>query len=176
MSLVELANSIESIREYMDANKQFKRCSMCRQLKPLSAFHRSTRYGRSSYCKECKKKYSKQHYNDEDVKNRYKNVYRQKQKMKIHNLRVEAMRRIAIDGRPKCLICGIDDIETLEIDHINDDGIKDRRNKISQSKYYNKLLNMPIDILRENYGILCILHNQLKRYGIMGEHYKVIKI
>ena len=55
-----------------------------------------------------------------------------------------------------CSICGLDDIDMLHLDHINDDGYKERKEIGNGVKMYTHLrrLNWPA-----GYQVLCANHN-----------------
>ena len=68
------------------------------------------------------------------------------------NLRMRALR--ALENPPKCAFCGETDIDVLCIDHIYNDGGKERKSK-SSSKFYGELLKMSFKERIEKYQVLC---------------------
>ncbi|HEY9557770.1 MAG TPA: hypothetical protein VIR58_13615 [Acidimicrobiales bacterium] len=90
-----------------------KRCSKCRQRKPLEDFNRLTRSrdGRQSYCRECNRAY---HYANWD---RHMAQIRARTKR-----RIAAARKLVLDhlrAHP-CADCGETDPVVLEFDHLRD--------------------------------------------------------
>ena len=61
-------------------------------------------------------------------------------------------------GGKKCVVCGFSDERALAIDHINNDGYKDRK----LSKSISQIRRRVLDNL-ERYQILCFNCNQIKR-------------
>lgn len=86
-----------------------KICSICEKEKPITCFYRfKRRTGKEtgSYCNDCSNKRSKEF--------RFK-------------FRLEILTHYS-KGKPKCSLCGIDDVSILDLDHINGGGSKERRN------------------------------------------------
>lgn len=65
----------------------------------------------------------------------------------------------------KCKVCGESDIETLQIDHIADDGAEDRRRFKGLVQMYIYYINRPEEA-NEKLQVLCGNHNWKKRYAI----------
>lgn len=87
-----------------------KICSKCLLTKELSCFcKKNTSY--NSYCKECNRKYQKQHYENN------KRDYILKSKNRKINIK-EFINNIKINS--KCLKCNENDIACLDFHHIND--------------------------------------------------------
>lgn len=68
--------------------------------------------------------------------------------------RVEAIQ--AYGG--KCVECGVDDLDMLCLDHINNDGAEHRKQYRSTMERWAKTHNYPPDVLQ----ILCHNHNMKK--------------
>lgn len=147
-----------------------KRCSKCGKLKPLEDFHKDKQYkdGYKCWCKECCKEYYKERYRkniekcrDTCRKWRQKNPnYHKNQRRKK---RIEILKRLG----NKCIKCEYDkDWRAFQIDHIHGGGTKERKTNFNNSSevYYNYLLSLPIEELKENYQLLCANCNQIKRY------------
>lgn len=84
-----------------------------------------------------------------------------------HNARrrlwVKKRRSLVIEGLGKiCFKCGFSDPKALHIDHINGGGHKERQSL--RGRYYSYLLQLPHEILKANYQILCASCNWIKRY------------
>lgn len=62
----------------------------------------------------------------------------------------------------KCECCGKDNYDYLSIDHINGGGQQDRKSFKRWKNYIKHLLNMDIDILKNNYRCLCYNCNYSK--------------
>jgi hypothetical protein len=59
----------------------------------------------------------------------------------------------------KCKKCGFTDDRVLQVDHVNNDGFKERRNKISGAGLYRKVLKDKNNV----YQLLCANCNWIKR-------------
>lgn len=92
--------------------------------------------------------------------------YRANQKLKV-----AALGAYSQTAQPSCSRCGIDDLDVLCLDHINDNGKEDRKITGMGSNFYNwlKQHNYP-----EGYQVLCRNCNYKKelerRRKIMEEH------
>jgi len=72
----------------------------------------------------------------------------------------------------KCEICGYVGY-ALQIDHIHNDGAKERKKLKTMNKYYKHLLSLSDEELKQNYQLLCANCNWEKREGtILGTHRK----
>jgi hypothetical protein len=62
---------------------------------------------------------------------------------------------------PRCVVCGIDDLQFLTVDHINDDGGRDReeRGGLPGLLRYLRGIDWNEKYIRENLQILCYNHN-----------------
>jgi hypothetical protein len=72
-------------------------------------------------------------------------------------------------GRMKCAYpgCSVTDIDALHLDHINNDGCRDRRrnNKAGGIHSYRYVVNNP-EAARRRLQILCAIHDRMKqRHG-----------
>ena len=109
-----------------------------------------------SWCKECSRKYSK---------------------LYVKRIKLEAHKYLSKDGVPKCSVCGFKDVKLLQIDHVNNDGSKEKTSfdqRFKGTSMYNKILKLPREEARERFQSLCIFHNWARRYGKKAEEYKVI--
>jgi len=113
-----------------------KRCGSCGEMKSLDSFNKKGEGKLQSKCKECNKKYLKEHYNKNLVYYYEKNIgYRNKYKKEIHGY----LRQLAKDG---CKVCGENDYRCLHFHHINSTEKKDSvANMVSNIR--------PIDIIKE---------------------------
>ncbi len=62
-----------------------------------------------------------------------------------------------------CVVCGDDNPEDLVIEHIDNSGVEERKEK-SQYQIYNEILALTDDVIREKYTILCHSCNLAKQY------------
>ena len=140
-----------------------KRCTKCGEEKPLEAFNRNktTKDGRAYHCKKCQSAYMKTYY----PKNRERMNENAKRAMRKKREKVVKYVSDYVSGKkPMCLKCGMDDIRTLQIDHINAGGNSDVRSFASRATYYSHILSLsPIEV-KEKYQILCANCNWIKRY------------
>lgn len=121
-----------------------------------------------------RREYFKRYYreNREKKKKWFKEFYQKnktyyKKYSKIRNAKIYKKLRGEVfkDLGAKCNHCGFNDIRALQIDHINDDGYKDRKKGIVGYELLSKILNN-ID----NYQILCANCNWIKRYKHKYKH------
>ena len=72
----------------------------------------------------------------------------------------------------KCASCGIDDFRVLQIDHINGNGYKERKqfSKWSSNRYYQHIL----EVEGKGYQLLCANCNWTKRYERKEQGQKAI--
>jgi len=100
-----------------------KMCSTCGVTKDISKFFRHVRYkdGYAAMCKTCKtaKNYAWREKNAEAVKLRNRITARRRYNERKNNV------LMAYGGR--CIACGINDMDVLTVDHINNDGADHRR-------------------------------------------------
>ena len=76
----------------------------------------------------------------------------------------------------KCVICGYVGY-ALQIDHIHNDGGKERKQLKTTDKYYRYLLSLSDEEIKQNYQILCANCNWEKREGtILGKSSRKYKI
>jgi len=152
-----------------------KTCTQCGLTLPVSEFYKKGRGhgGASSYFSNCKSCVTKK-----DIENRAK-IYEYHKKYR-DNKRIEALMYLSPDGIPKCTVCGFrGDLDFLHIDHINDNGAEDKLSCGMRRIGYetcNKLLKMSKVDARNEYQILCPIHNWAKRLGIRGEQYAVVLV
>lgn len=95
-----------------------KICTMCNKAKTLDNFTTNNFHsdGLQSYCKECYNEYQKSYYHGV---NGYNKKY-------FRNLRLKAIEYYS-NGKMQCRECGINIIDVLDINHINGNGKKHRK-------------------------------------------------
>ena len=131
-----------------------RQCSKCKVEKLLTCFvrHNRGKYGRYSRCSDC---------------TRAEHAQRRAKFRKLLNRR-ENERNLKIRERvfeilgDTCKRCGFKDKRALQIDHVNGDGAKQRREIGKRSSYglYRLILK---EKQFENYQILCANCNWIKR-------------
>lgn len=151
-----------------------KTCTKCGKEKPEIEFRKSKKRkdGLQVWCKECVCGYSREYYQKNRIKlleNQRK--WRERNPEKAKQMGKEAMKRLLLKRKTsaydllgnKCNYCGISDIRVLQIDHIEGNGIKDRKTKkgyiTSQTIIYKKVLENP-----EKFQLLCANCNWIKRW------------
>jgi len=158
----------------MNKNKATtKKCYRCGRLRPLTEFHRnrSTPDGYQWECKECKRMYQAEYRRTHRDKirewaRRYKSrpEYRKKDR-EYSSARWRMLKKEAIMAYGgKCACCGEACLAFLEIDHIDNDGKKDREKHGSGKAFYEwlKKNNYP----KGRYQVLCRNCNWVKHaYG-----------
>ena len=97
-----------------ETETEYRRCSMCRTLKPADAFPWKYRERglRRSYCWDCCRIYARRHYQ----LNRQVYLERTRERRKIDR---EACRQYAYEylGTHPCMDCGETDLSVLDFDH-----------------------------------------------------------
>ena len=89
------------------------RCGRCGEQKPQAEFNLSRSRKRSSYCKPCQRKFSKEHYQ----KHRARYIERARKRFRTElERRVEWLAEYLRDH--PCADCGETDILVLEFDHL----------------------------------------------------------
>jgi hypothetical protein len=136
-----------------------KKCVRCHQTKDISAFHKPPKSGIirprvnprvRPYCKDCENERNRFHYaKTKDYREKNKEELRVKFKKWRKELVVETISHYSNETM-KCACCGEDYIDFLTIDHINNDGAKQRRElKLVggwRFYYWLKLHNFPDDL------------------------------
>ena len=134
-----------------------KICSICKERKPLTKFPNcaTSKDSKQYQCTECfrlyyqehrgvlleyrrkyyqehrselllkNREYARQHGKENYFKNREEHVKRSREKRQ--RLKLETLTHYSGNKTPQCAYCGIDDIDILCIDHINNNGNKQRR-------------------------------------------------
>lgn len=109
--------------------------------------------------KEKYKAYSKRY------KQEHPEWYRHRNRVTERTRRETARKEVLHFLGGKCSICGFDDWRALQLDHINGDGARDRRENGTGSLTtagYRRLLADPET--PNKFQILCANHNWIKRY------------
>lgn len=142
-----------------------KVCSMCGETKPINQFypHKYCKDGICSYCKKCASEKDKVYRAKNKIKLRATRVIWE-QKTKEHrrkyvNSKYRELKDKVIDHYGgKCVICGFDNKLALCIDHVNGNGLKERKSI--------GVVRMMREIVKNNYPdkyqILCANCNQIK--------------
>lgn len=111
--------TVEWMSVSMLKEKGYKRCNTCGRKKSLKSFHRAACYkdGHRPYCKPCKKVEAKKYYA------RIKGP----ELIERNKLYVRKVKKECIDAYGgKCRCCGETILDFLSLDHIKDDGFKER--------------------------------------------------
>lgn len=105
-----------------------KKCLNCKEIKPLEEFQKrsSSKDGKTSLCKPCKRQYDNEHYKTHPHRSKY---IRDNQKNRI--LETNNYIKQYLTEHP-CVDCGERDIVVLEFDHI-----AEKRENISILKRYS---------------------------------------
>lgn len=116
--------------------------------------------------RERRKKYYAENREQELEKTRkyqeeHREYYRSRNRLLFYDARVKVLSYL--NPELKCEKCGIDDIRLLTIDHINNDGYQERKNKTAY-QIYKKIVEMPLSAARKKYQVLCRNCNWLRRY------------
>lgn len=79
---------------------------------------------------------------------------------RYHRQRIEILKRYG-GKHPKCNWCGEERYECLQIDHINDDGAQERKERDGGENFYYWLTKQPYQ--PDKYQVLCANCNHIKR-------------
>jgi len=136
-----------------------KKCSICKEVKSADLFNNSAskKDGKSSNCKDCKRKIDKKYYNANYAKiaEYCSKRWREDESVRLKNKLYKEKNRFGIDGtafvkNKKCSFCGMSNNEhlikyneRLHIDHIDNKGRKSQR------------LNEDVNNDLSNFQILC---------------------
>lgn len=149
-----------------------KKCCRCGEIKPLSEYYinRKNKGGLDYHCKKCHKEHNKKYprpasyMRDYYAKNKKRMLYQEKE---YHKRRPDVRKRASRKYRmkiksqcfthyggnpPKCACCGESQYEFLSIDHINNDGAKQRR-ELNGMNIYLWLIKHDFP---EGYQVLCM--------------------
>lgn len=153
-------------------------CATCKLNKLEEDFYK-TKVGPRFHCYSCKpcwnayqlsrpkkKAYSLKHYYKK------RDYYLNKAQNRWRELKFEVMYRLCGNSNPICQCCCEDSIEFLSIDHINNNGAKQRREDKSSAKIcrWLKKNNYP-----KGYQVLCFNCNMAKAlYGSCPHHKEAI--
>jgi len=108
-----------------------------------------------------RKKYIKQYR--ESGKARENEIRYEKNHIDRNRIRRIELRKKTLDGMGgKCIKCGFNDYRALQIDHVNGDGIKERKIQSRKSYYPNVLKSFLKG--EKRYQILCCNCNWIKRH------------
>lgn len=107
----------------------------------------------------------------------YRKTHKRKWNSKGYAVRENAALRMRIMealGGPECSSCGCDELEILEINHINGGGTKESKKSPNRRQYYREILNDPM--LKDKFNIMCkvcnILHYVRDILNIKGHEVK----
>ncbi len=140
-----------------------KRCGACGKTKPLKEWGKSRRHalGLQSQCYTCRKVSSRKYYVDS------------REKINERSTKIRIKKRLSLLSKlgKKCANCGETNVTVLQIDHVNNDGGKERRDLNARGltlPIMNAYLNGTYDIKRIQ--ILCANCNFQKQY--ISDRYK----
>ena len=122
---------------------------------------------RNSYWSKHKKRIKERRSEKRDEINRQQREWRK-------NLKREVLTHYS-NGKPKCNVCGLDDIRVLCLDHINNDGAEQRRRVSNGKGSGGNSVAVYIAAKREGYPddlqVLCCNCNRIKEYELKESIY-----
>ena len=169
-----------------------KRCRYCGRLLPVSCFYvkKDNADGYRYKCKQCRKAFVRQHYvvHREEILQKQRvfraehpkeylesarqyriehhDKVREQTRKSVQKVRKAVLERIteahAGFAMPLCAKCGFADTRALQIDHINGGGCKELR-KMTNWTFYQHILHLPKEEIREKYQVLCANCNVIKK-------------
>lgn len=155
------ARRLEGYRRMIESrysNRKMKRCSRCKEEKPLTVqyFQAGGEYRRfQSWCRDCQREWSK------DYRPRYRFLRREAHK----KLRLEILDHYSCGVR-KCACCGEGTVEFLTIDHVLLKGGQHRR-EIGLPSGHHFYLWLKKNGFPDGYQVLCFNCNCARgHYGI----------
>jgi hypothetical protein len=164
-----------------------KQCKKCKQFKPENQFEKTkkTKSGIGANCQDCHKEYmrekARKYYeeNPEKFKKRNKSWWKDNpiKTKEIHEKsRIKLKREVfEILGGSKCSCCGEKEFDFLSIDHKNNNGSKERKEKRLKggANFYVYVKNQKNPT--EYYQVLCFNCNLAKGFYGKCPHNKKIK-
>lgn len=156
-----------------------KQCSKCKRKKPLSEFPNHSVKGKNyvnSWCRECCRERGRTKYQENrEHQLALKKKWQSDNKEKVIEIRKKTTFKIKtetlIKYGGKCKCCGENEIKFLAIDHINNDGAKQRkelketRGATGSFYYWLKKNNYP-----KGYQVLCHNCNMAKAFYKICPH------
>lgn len=156
-----------------------KKCSRCKKDKKLEQFPKNSVNGKkyfSSWCRDCYNIIGKEKYkNNRLVELERKKKWQRDNPEKVKEIRKKTTLKIKIETLVKyggiCKCCGEKEIKFLAIDHINNDGAKQRkelketRGATGSFYYWLKKNNYP-----KGYQVLCHNCNMAKAFYKICPH------
>jgi len=162
-----------------------RKCSVCNNIRPINDF-KENRGNFRRLCSKCfkikKKEYRTRSDNKRKEKRRLKwkddSSYRERNYDAVRKYRSNNKKLLAARNREKrrrirenvltkyggrCVCCGETQFEFLAVDHVNNNGSKERKEIGGSCRVYKKLLTLPI---QSDYQILC--HNCNMSIGFYG--------
>ena len=132
-----------------------KICTKCHKLKPLYAFNKKKTIsdGHTTTCKECTRKYARE---QRILKGAWPDLQR------YRKLRTAVLQKLG----GKCVYCGCNVLEALEINHVNGGGAKENKGA-QRRRYLNDILNGKRDDLELTCRVCNALH-YMKLKGFNG--------
>ena len=104
-----------------------------------------TQEKRKEYLREYNRKYRKTN----------REIVNERQRIRRDSERNEVVRKLG----NRCVICGLDDVRVLQVDHVNGGGEKERRTKRTSQMYKEVLAGVRSDL-----QLLCANCNWIKRH------------
>jgi len=148
-----------------------KTCSGCGKLLPLNEFldESDGLGGKGTLCKICRCEVSNKWRLENLEKSRKSRRKSTKKYGKIE--RQKALVYLSGDP-PECRRCGFSDIRALQIDHINNDGFRERKNNKSKIRNSTFVLRLPREEALNKYQVLCANCNRIKYIEYLARRVK----
>jgi hypothetical protein len=151
-------------KEKMSNLEKTKRCTKCKKLRPISDFHKCswTKDGVRCYCKKCQNEINRNYYwknrenelnRSRDYRKKHKTVIKKRGKIWRKKIRLETFTHYG-GNPPKCACCGETNVLFLTIDHINNNGNRERQ-KVKRFGGWGFYAWLKKNNFPEGYQILC---------------------
>ncbi len=143
-----------------------RRCRVCKKTKEENQFYLSHIKKCDYRCINCVKEIARKRYEDnkehcKKISMRYYYKHKKEYKQKRWKLALDIHKKAIKILGGKCIICGIDDLRILQINHIDGEGTKEYK-KIGNYIFYKSIIDGKRNL--DDLDVRCANHNILYEY------------